>query len=249
VRSTDTANRFQALRQLDTSSKAFYLARMPVGMPGFQVCGLRLPETDDLSRLAGCTQNTHHWAWTRKRQVRVVRCKRWQIRSVHRVSQASGCRRQASGFREQPNSQAIEDNRFTMGSAKMLADQAQASGSDCTRHRVERGAWRNHTKSKIGGGFFKYAPDEYSREANRLPDADSRLQTTGFREQPVSRLEATGVRLQGNSQTAKRLRTFAQQVFPSASSQCSSAVLWFSQRWSAYPRSLVGFAVRQVGPC
>lgn len=37
--------------------------------------------------------------------------------------------------------------------AGMLADQAQASGSDCTRHRVERGTRRNQTMSKIEGGL------------------------------------------------------------------------------------------------
>lgn len=51
MRSTDTANRFQALRQVDTSSKAVYLDRIPVGMPGSQVRELRLPETDDLAPL------------------------------------------------------------------------------------------------------------------------------------------------------------------------------------------------------
>jgi hypothetical protein len=73
----------------------------------------------------------------------------------------------------------------------MLADLAQASGSDCTRHRTERGTRQNQTMSKIGGGLFKYAPDEYSPRANRLPDADSRLQASDYR-------------LQGNSQTALR---------------------------------------------
>ena len=77
----------------------------------------------------------------------------------------------------------------------MLADLAQASGSDCTRHRTERGARQNQTMSKIGGGLFKYAPDEYSPRANRLPDADSRRRATG------------------SSQTAERLRTIVQQVF------------------------------------
>jgi len=37
--------------------------------------------------------------------------------------------------------------------------------------------------------------------------------------------------------------------FPSASSQCSSVVLWLYLRLSAYPSALVGFAVRRVGPC
>ncbi len=72
----------------------------------------------------------------------------------------------------------------------MLADQAQASGSDCTRHRAERGARRNQTKSKIGGGLFKCAPDEYSREANRLPDANSRRQASDYRLQGTAREQA-----------------------------------------------------------
>ena len=120
----------------------------------------------------------------------------------------------------------------------MLADLAQASGSDCTRHRTERGARQNQTMSKIGGGLFKYAPDEYSPRANRLPDADSRLQAAGVRLQ--------GAAEQPNSRTIEDNRSTS---FPSASSQCSLAVRWLYQRLSAYPGSLVGFAVRLVEPC
>ncbi|MBU6385727.1 MAG: hypothetical protein KGS49_07315, partial [Planctomycetes bacterium] len=57
---------------------------------------------------------------------------------------------------------------------KTLADLAQASGSDSTRHKTLHAALRNQTKSKIRGGFFKCAPNEYSLRANLLPDACAR---------------------------------------------------------------------------
>jgi hypothetical protein len=63
--------------------------------------------------------------------------------------------------------------------------------------------------------------------------AGFRLQTTGFREQKNSRT------IEDNRST----------ILPSASGQCSSVVLWLYQRLNAYPSSLVGFAVRRVGPC
>ena len=53
-------------------------------------------------------------------------------------------------------------------------------------------------------------------------------------------------REQPNSQAIEDNRS---TIFPSASSQCSLVVLWLYQRLSAYPSSLVGFAVRLVRPC
>ena len=142
--------------------------------------------------------------------------------------------------REQPSSQEIEDNRSTL---------LPSASSQCSSAVLWLYQRLSAYPSALVGFAVRSVGTCYDRSISRwhtviesieIGPLHRTLRRAGFR------LQATGYREQPNSRTNEDNRSTS---FPSASSQCSLAVLWLYQRLSAYPGSLVGFAVRSVGPC